>query len=178
SVCDAYAGGDAIDVSTNGGVNTVTLRNVTALATATGDAIRAVTQNAGGAVTVNVYNSIADAGGGGEDLGATALIAGTATINTNHSAYVPKLASGAGAAINTSVTDRHAEPMLDPITYRETAASTSTIGKGAIDPQAGGLDFEGDLRAPGGVTDIGADQYVIAKPAITGVSAAAAATGA
>jgi hypothetical protein len=61
--------------------------------------------------------------------------------------------------------------VFQPGTYREAVGSTATIGKGFSDPLNGAFDFDGDLRTINGVTDIGADQFVLA-PAIAGVSGA------
>jgi hypothetical protein len=167
----------AIDVETNGGTQKVDLRNDTAVARGPMSvAILAATQASGGAVTVNLFNTIAIGGTGpnAADVEAATPIGGTATINTNHSDYATAVENGPGAAVNTSLTDRHVPPALDPTTFRETAASSSTIGKGAVDPNSGPLDFEGDLRSIGGQTDIGADQYVAAPPAISDVAGAGA----
>ena len=83
-----------------------TRRNDTLLATAsTGTAIKVATQVAGGSVTVNLLNTIAQGGPAGADILATTLATGTATVNTNHSDYTTVTPSGPGAAINTSVTD-------------------------------------------------------------------------
>jgi len=172
SVC-ASTTGDAVIVETNGGTETVDLRNVTAIAPGlNNNAIRVGTQATGGHVTVNAYNTIAIGGGGsGVGLRAQTLGTGTATINTNHSDYIGAVPSGLGAAINTSITDQHAAPVFQPGTYREAAGSTATIGKGLSDPLNGAFDIDGDLRTINGVTDIGADQFVL-PPSIAGVSGA------
>jgi hypothetical protein len=171
-VCVNTMQGAAIDAETNGGSQVIDLRNDTALAPVSkGVAIQAATQQAGGSVTINLFNTIARGGPDNlsSDLRASTLGNGTATINSNHSNWAKAVPSGAGAAINGSVTDQHVAPVLVPGTYREGPKSTATIGKGYVDPGNGQSDFEGDLRAAGGATDIGADQFV-AAPAVTDVA--------
>ena len=116
-----------------------------------------------------MLNTIAQGGPAGADIVATTLGTGTATVNTNHSEYTKVVPSGPGAAINTSVTDQHTPPVFVPGSYREAATSVSTIGKGAVDPDNGPFDLDGDLRTTGGVTDIGADQYVT-PPSVTALA--------
>ena len=171
NVCVAVdSGGPAVDVETNGGSESLQLSNDTLLATAsTGVAITVATQAAGGSVTVNLLNTIAQGGPAGADIVATTLGTGTATVNTNHSEYTKVVPSGPGAAINTSVTDQHTPPVFVPGSYREAATSVSTIGKGAVDPDNGPFDLDGDLRTTAGVTDIGADQYVT-PPSVTALA--------
>ena len=171
NVCVAVeAGSPAVDVETNGGSESLQLSNDTLLATAsTGTAIKVATQAAGGSVTVNLLNTIAQGGPAGADILATTLATGTATVNTNHSEYTNVTPSGPGAAINTSITDQHTPPVFVPGSYREAATSVSTIGKGAVDPDNGPFDLDGDLRTTGGVTDIGADQYVT-PPSVTALA--------
>ncbi|MGZ6616990.1 MAG: hypothetical protein ACXVFQ_21510 [Solirubrobacteraceae bacterium] len=165
-----FSAGPALDAETNGGSESLELRNDTVVSTAaSGIAIKVGTQATGGTVMVNVFNTIAQGGPAGADIFATTLATGTATVNTNHSEYTKVTPSGPGAAINTSVTDQHTPPVFVPGSYREAATSASTIGKGAVDPDNGPFDFDGDLRVTGSVTDIGADQYVT-PPSVTALA--------
>jgi hypothetical protein len=177
NVCTSTNGGNAVLVQTSGDTAHLTLRNVTAIAPSiNAAAVRVETLAGGGSLTVDLFNTIAQGGGGtGADLQATTLGSGTATINTNHSEYATAVPSGPGAAINVSVTDQHTAAVFEAGSYREAASSTATIGKGAVEPLNGTFDFEGDLRSINGATDIGADQYV-AAPSITSVTGAGIAT--
>ena len=170
SICVATgSGGLAAGVAVGGAVPyTVTLRNVTAIATGANSV--AVRSNAafGAQATVNAINTIAD--GTLDDVSAQSngSAGTTATVNIGYSNFATSSASGTGASVNPSPagSNQTAAPgFVDRAAQNyHQAAGSPTIDAGITDPANGALDFEGEPRALGASTDIGADEFVPLAP--------------
>jgi hypothetical protein len=155
--------------------NRPTVRNVTAMAP-NGDAIHVVAPN-GAAVTVR--NSILR---GVKDLQLDSGPAGfpyqptpSADAFISYSNYRPaKVGFGALASggDHNFQDQGHNQTAVDPkfvdaagADYHQ-AAGSPTIDAGLTDPLNGPTDFDGDARALGRATDIGADEFVPPKPVV------------
>jgi|GEM_PF-3032147 len=174
---------NAVTLSTScaGCTNTSTYRNVTVIASGSnGRALAVVSSGAGSNTTINATNVIGRGGSGANAADMVALNTGgtAATINADHSNYANPLTVGAGATITnpTMSFNQTAAPAFVNAAggdYHE-AAGSPTIGAGITDPLNGPLDVDGDPRARGGLTDIGADEFY---PPPAAVTAAAGAVG-
>ncbi len=158
SLFDA-SGTNALAVFGAGGSPTVTLRNVTAIASGEGAvAIGSFHENPEpGNDTLDLKNVIArgqaldlDAGGSGE---------GTAAITVSNSNFASVEARGGGAIVQGSNNQAAAPLFLSTATgdFRE-AAGSPTIDAGVID-QLGALDLDGRPRVLGSAPDIGAYEF-------------------
>jgi hypothetical protein len=156
---DSSPNGGAVNARRDGvGSQTLTLRNVTAVATSpNARPALAVTTSGGGTLTMNATNVIAQA--------ATPPDVGTfvdqGTVNLDHSNYdtegagnITDPGTGTPAAnqttppafVNAAAGDFHQQP-----------TSAGTIDLGAVQLM-GELDFEGHARTIGAAPDIGADE--------------------
>jgi hypothetical protein len=162
---------------TNGGDNTSAYRNVTSVATGSG-AVAVYAEAFGspqqpGHARIDATNVIAQAplgqamravtGGGGQT---------SATIVAAASNYPTRSTSGPHASVTApgSGSNQTATPVfVDALAgdYHQ-AAGSPTIDAGATARANGTLDVDGDLRAAGARTDIGADERIPAPTAVTG----------
>jgi hypothetical protein len=151
----------ALGVTSNGGTNTLDIRNVTAIATNQFAAAIANTHQSGGSEVFNAYNLIARNTAGGTDV--EAFGAG-ATITLHHSNYLTPSSQNMGV-VQDAVGDPHqtASPLFTNAgsgDYSE-APGSPTINAGITDPLNGPLDFAGNARSQGSSTDIGAYEVVV-----------------
>jgi hypothetical protein len=149
----------ALGVTSNGGTSTLEIRNVTAIATnPSAFALAAVHQTAMGSVTYNAYNVIARNTGGGTDV---AALDTNSTITFHHSNYSTQMTTG-NSLVQDAPGDPHqsASPLFTNAMADDFSEATGspTIGTGLTDPLNGPLDFAGNPRSVGGLTDIGAYQ--------------------
>src|SRR5215208_2291211 len=167
--------GIAIKTEAYGASNTSTYRNVTAIARASGGvAIEALARGAAGNVTIHATNVIALPGTGGAGLKARTDNSGAhATITYTHTNFQVALTF----ASNTAIVDGGGNQVSAPAfvdeaggDYRQ-ANGSPTIGAGLDDPANGAFDVDGDPRKIG-TTDIGADEFVLAPTASTGLASA------
>ena len=149
---------DAVD-----GAKSVTLRNVTAIATGVGatalGAFASGTRNA----TVTAVNSIFE---GDVDVYAHESAPADAAVSVTYS-QLHTIQQDPGAQINQDATSVYAYPLFLDFpggNFHQDAAS-STVDKGIDDPANGATDWDGDPRTSGVHTDIGADEYVAPAPA-------------
>jgi hypothetical protein len=167
SVCSTSAAGAAAVLAAMGGGRPVTLalRNVTAHASGAGSlGLRVSASLIPLNLTVNVFNSILR--GDVQDVSAEADPASSnVTVNLVRSNYDSESETGLGVA---GVTDpgtagnQTAEPLLVNDAggdFRQRPGSP-TIDAGLTDPANGPFDLDGDARALGAATDIGADELV------------------
>jgi hypothetical protein len=156
---------------------TLRLRNVTAIATASGSwGIDATaTCHPGPApscdparsfVTVDVKNTITR--GGQYDVGAIDDYAGDpATVNLSYSNYRPSMVQLSGtAAVNDQGHNQSATPAFaDPLSgdFHE-LSSSPTVDAGTADPDNGPTDLDGNARSLGAAPDIGEDEFVPPAP--------------
>jgi hypothetical protein len=159
--------GHAIVTDTNGGTNTTTYRNVTAIATGSGGVAIEAYAGFGGTSTIYAANVIARGGPGGYGFVARTDNSGAhATINAIHSNFANYWhAPPAANFVDGGGNQGDAPTFVDVATgdYRQASASV-TIGTGVDDDQANGaLDVDGDARRIG-TTDIGADEFVPPQP--------------
>jgi hypothetical protein len=133
--------------------------------------------------TLHATNVIARGGGGAGsfDVYGNPASGSSVTINLDHSDYVTTHAGPNGMTTITppgGATNITTDPALvSPSTgdFHETASS-ATIDKGATSALNGSFDFEGQPRVEGGLTDIGADEFV-ALPVVTAGAASAITMG-
>ena len=149
---------DAVD-----GAKSVTLRNVTAIATGAGatalGAFASGTRNA----TVTAVNSIFE---GDVDVYAHESAPADAAVSVTYS-QLHTIQQDPGAQINQDATSVYAYPLFLDFpggNFHQDAASP-TVDKGVDDPANGATDWDGDPRTSGVHTDIGADEYVAPAPA-------------
>ena len=146
---------DAVD-----GAKSVTLRNVTAIATGAGatalGAFASGTRNA----TVTAVNSIFE---GDVDVYAHESAPADAAVSVTYS-QLHTIQQDPGAEITQDATSVYAYPLFLDFpggNFHQDAASP-TVDKGVDDPANGATDWDGDPRTWGIHTDIGADEYVAA----------------
>ena len=164
-----------LDSSTLGVAATPTLRNVTAIAHNAGTAGLQEQATNGVNVTVTSVNSIFE---GIVDVHLTRAqfqTTGNATLNATYSFFHTvqnddPVTSGdpEGHSIPPSPTNQTsaAYPVFADFAnsdYHQAADSASTIDKGITDAANGTTDFDGQPRAQGASTDIGADEFVPAS---------------
>jgi hypothetical protein len=186
SVCDETGqGGWAVrGYNVNPATNHCVLRNVTALAPK-GNAI-AVVSAMDVDEDITVTNSIAIGGGpsNGSDVYAFAQEGGgTARISIDHSYYFirnvrPTQTGPSGIIQDDGTNVRGPQPKFAaPGDYHQ-AADSSSIDRGASADANGPIDLDGDPRALGKSTDIGADELVPPPSAVTGAAEAITTTDA
>lgn len=153
-----------------GGLHTMTLRNVTALAT--GSASLGVwfaffTNEPGNVFNVGASSVIArgqafDVRASGLRLSSTTGTGATTNITLDHSDFTTAdtQTSGGGSAsvttpgTGTNITDA---PLFAADGYHQLPTSP-TVDKGAVDGSSGTVDLDGQLRTIGSAPDIGADE--------------------
>ena len=181
TVCINDGGGPALGVNTSTfpATYSVTLRNVTALASGPSSAgIDFAYFGAGVNAVIDAKAVIAQ--GGSKDVVARGLSTTPATpgtgaavaITLDHSDYATTdtATSGGGSASVTAAgsgTNLTAAPLLAADGYHQLPASP-TVDKGAVDGSSGAADVEGQLRTIGSAPDIGADEF--AAPTATAVA--------
>jgi hypothetical protein len=178
SVCEATGVSSAADAwDCEIGTYTDTIANSDLYATGADSDGLSIGQPYGGCTqTDDLSNSIVRGGVGGFDLQAfVSGGGGSATITAGNSDYVTTSAS-VGATITAPGTagNIEADPLLvNPAAgdFHETAASP-TINAGLTSTANGLLDFDGQTRTEGGLTDIGADEYLAAPVAVGGAPSA------
>jgi hypothetical protein len=154
----------ALLTSADGGgdTNTVTLRNVTAIATGSGGVPIEATASTTGTATIHLVNVIAYAGPGAISLTARTDDSGAqATITATHTNYQSVDTVGSNAAAIDGGGNRAEEPAFANAAagdYHQ-AAGAYTIDAGLDEPINGAFDLDGDPRTIG-TTDIGADEFV------------------
>ncbi len=151
----------ALGLTSNGGTSSLTVRNVTAIATQPGTTAIFVAHQAPGAVTYDVYNTIAYNLAGGFDVGAGGP---SATITFHHSNYDSPTQFG-GGLVTDAPGDPHqtGTPLFSNAAGGDfsEAAGSPTIDAGLTDALNGPLDFAGSTRVQGSSTDIGAYEVVV-----------------
>ncbi|MGA2471531.1 MAG: hypothetical protein ABSG64_12695 [Solirubrobacteraceae bacterium] len=187
SVCDG-TGNDGYGLNSDIGCGSAcstssTIRNSDLYGTGSGGAGVYASAGSGPAtVTVVLTNVIARGGAGGHDLVTLQSAAGaTAAITATHSDYVTVDTSGGGTATAAGTPSNiETDPALvNPAgeDFHETAASP-TIDAGVTSPANGSLDFDGQTRTEGGLTDIGADEYIAPPTPANGSPSAVSDVGA
>jgi hypothetical protein len=165
SVCwSSGAHGAAIGVNTSGGRASVTLRNVTAVSSASTNSygIYYSGNNPGTTLSLTATNVIAD--GVSDDVYASASTGATSVVTLDHSNYETELEAGTATITDPgSGTNQTAAPVyLDAATGGfHQAAGSPTIDQGANDAANGSFDIDHEDRAWSGTTDIGADEFVV-----------------
>ena len=166
--------GHAISTNADDITSLVTLRNVTAIAPASGGvAIRAEASGSVGYVGMLVRNVIARGGPNGLSFDALADLGTTAKITVDHSNWEGGGTGGAGASIVDGGENQSSAPVFVDAgadDYRQ-APGSPTIDAGLSEFIDGPLDVDGDPRQVGYI-DIGADEYVAVPAATTGPASA------
>ena len=160
STCVASgAGAVALDNSYSGGSGTMTLRNVTAVATGTDSlGLRADAAGSNTAILIDAGNVIAS--GAGADVRATETGSkSTSVVLLRSSNYDTVVVSGGAAATPAgSGSNQVAAPVFADADYHQ-AAGSPTIDAGAVDESTGSLDLDYQTRPWGVAMDIGADEF-------------------
>jgi hypothetical protein len=164
SCIDSAAGGIALDDSwgNNGRTRlTLTLRNVTALATGAGSyGIRADASGSNTNLAISGRNVIAS--GTKADVRSTETPANDSTSESNVTLRYSNFntieeAGGGNASDVGSDTNQTAAPVFaDP--YGHQAGNSPTLDQGSTDVFVGSYDYEGEPRKNGDAVDIGADE--------------------
>ena len=173
TVCwtSASPGTRALGINTSGGTASVTLRNVTAIASGSQntDAI-AYTATGGAQLAVNGKGVIARTSAvdaPSDDVQGNAFDSGSSSIITfDHSNY-EKVNDFGGPGATASVTAANAPTIQNaaPVFVDAAAgdfhqqATSPTLNAGATDGFSGALDIDGDPRTVGPAADIGADEF-------------------
>jgi hypothetical protein len=176
SVCwtsNLGSGWAGLDVDWGGSSSSsVTLRNVDVFATHTGNNGIVLDGGGTGAFTLNATNVIARGGNDATHFDVNVIpFTGTFTANFSHSDYATTNTSAtghitpAGTAGNVTADPALADPAAGD--FHETAASP-TIDAGLVDPANGAFDFDGQARVAGALTDIGADELLVAPAVAAG----------
>ncbi len=140
---------------------TVTLRNVTAISRVNGKPGVALLAVAGGILTVDARNVIAD--GTTVDALPVTDSGSSATITLASSNYDTVSMMGPGASVTAAgLPNQTALPLFVNAAGNDfhQAPNSPTINAGAPDAMLGTVDLDGDPRTLGGVPDIGADEFV------------------
>jgi len=161
SLCVATgANGIALDNSYGGDSGgTLTVRNVTAVATGAGSyGIRADSLANASNLVVNLRNVIAS--GVAADLRATEDPTNSeSTIAALNSNYDTAFVSGGGAATGAGTsTNQKTAPVFADASFHQGPGSP-TINAGAVDTSTGTADIDGEPRPYQGAMDIGADEF-------------------
>jgi hypothetical protein len=160
SICRNVGVGEAVgfDATTSETI-TLTLRNVTAYAPASGSDGVAVSATVSGPGSVNVDAKNVIASGGAFDARATGA---NATISFDHSNYdsVDPADTGTATAPGTGTNQTQPPALVDPASGDfHQLSSSPTIDAGAADPSLGSADIDGEPRNQGDAPDIGADEF-------------------
>jgi hypothetical protein len=167
----------AIVTGAAGSTISSTDRNVTAIATGSGGVAVEAEAAVGGKATVNLVNVIARAPTGLEAR--TDSSGAQATITAWYTSFAGPKEVGTNADIVGVIGNQTAAPLFVDWAagdYRQTPGSP-TINAGISDPANGSFDVDGDPRAIG-MTDIGADEFVVAPASATTGPASAVTHGA
>jgi hypothetical protein len=176
SVCQTNAASKSgLSVNLGGsGTYTMSLRNVTAIGTATNSS--GINVYADGSVDVTLVGKSVIARGVWKDVWAASIDTAKVAVNLEHSNYET---TGLGGTSVRTITDpsTNANQTTAPLfvdapagDYRQ-AAGSPTIDAGQSDIFSGTADFERQARPSGAANDIGADEY-LAPPAPGGPSGA------
>jgi hypothetical protein len=164
SVCwnTAPSGGSGLDLNLAGGSSSVTLRNVTAVASApdsVGIKVRAVPAQ----LTLEGKNVIAK---GGTDIAAMTDSSGgaSATLNLDYSNFATRSVEGTNASATEpgTLNNQTAAPLFVNAAAGDfhQAPGSPTIDAGTTDVLLGSLDIDREARIQGSAPDIGADEFV------------------
>jgi hypothetical protein len=160
------AGGVALEDSWGGGTGTLTLRNVTAVATGTGSyGIRANSTGNDTNLDVSARNVIAS--GALADIGSGETgINSESDVILSYSNFdkIEELGGGNVSDVGSVSTNQTALPIFLDTTLYHQAQTSPTVDKGTTDVSVGTADLDGDLRRLGAATDIGADEYDTIPP--------------
>ena len=134
------------------------------------------------AATDTLRNVIARSAPGGHDILASSDGTATMTFDVTFSNYATTFKGQTPSKdfINGDATDQTAAPVFVNAAagnFREKAGSP-TIDKGVNAAANGTADFDGDPRTVNGRTDMGADEFVPAPTAVTGVATGISKSGA
>jgi hypothetical protein len=184
SVCWATSGDGVIENLMFGaavGALPVTLRNSTVIGGPFGEGLAAY-PNTSVSLSITVTNSIIRGGGGLlSDIQTNTSSGGSVSVVLEHSNYATAETSGGGSVTPAGTgTNQTADPMfVNPATgdYRE-AAGSPTINAGVSSADNGATDLDGNLRAIGGATDIGAYEFVTAPQVTLRAASSVGPTGA
>jgi hypothetical protein len=187
TIRDSICSQEVTDSANGGGINarndapglqTLVLRNVTAISlTDNRPGLSAITSG-GGTMTVTATNVIAQTGqeASADDVG---VFVNGATINLDHSNYDSETDIGAppGMITNPGTGAPNFNQTTPPVfidvaagDFRQATGSTGTIDLGtATGVLPGELDFEGQNRTIGAAPDIGADEFPPPPAAPTGL---------
>jgi hypothetical protein len=161
----------AVQAIAAGGTNAGTYRNVTAIATGSGGVAIEAQAHVSSKAVVKLVNVIARGGPGGASFAMQTNGGAEATITASHTNWANYWTAGANAHFVDGGGNQGAPPaFVDAAAgdYREKPGSV-TIDAGLDDPSSGALDLDGDPRRVG-ATDIGADEFVPAPTATTGLA--------
>jgi hypothetical protein len=142
---------------------TPTVRNVTATANNPGGAALAIQSTSTHDATLTAVNTIFE---GYVDTYVSGGFGGNATLNATYSFFHVQQTDG-GGTITPSATNQFGYPLFVDFAaadYHQAPESSTTIDKGITDPANGATDYDGQARAQGVSTDIGADEFVAAAP--------------
>jgi Ca2+-binding RTX toxin-like protein len=170
-------GAEAVELTSPPSDVTDTLRGVTAVATAPNSVAVKVEAFQTHAQTVRLSNVIAR--GTSNDIEAVGGQNASVSVLADHSNFATTSA-GAGVTITGSPTNQTAAPVFVDAAagnFHQTAASP-TVDKGVTHADNGTFDLDGDARALGASTDIGADELIPANQPPPAPVAPIVATGA
>ena len=166
------SGGTAIWTDADGAFASGTYRNVTAIATESGGVAIRANAVSGGYASVLARNVIARGGPGGAGFRAwTDNKGATAKITVGHSNWLGGSTLGSNASLVDGGGNQSSAPTFVSAAggdYRQ-AAGSPTIDAGLDEAINGAFDIDGDPRQIGGI-DIGADEFVVAPAATTGLA--------
>lgn len=147
---------------------TATLRNVTAVSSA-GNAIQVSAFGDQVQLTINATNVIAQGGGFDVSASASGSLFPIAAVNLSHSNFSTTHQAGGMITPPGSGTNQTPEPVFASAATGDLhqLAGSPTIDAGITDAANGTADTDGEARAQGASTDIGADEYPPPSPAPT-----------
>jgi hypothetical protein len=156
SVCWVSGAGSIGIEAQTGLMTTITLRNVTAVATGSGGIGVRIQADSSGVVAANLTNVIAR--GASSDITLNKVSGGTLTANIDHSNHGP--INNSGATVNETNQQTAAPLFVNAAAgdFNEIPGSP-TINAGVTSPANGAFDYLGRPRVIGGATDIGAAEY-------------------
>lgn len=163
------AGGVALEDSWGGGTGTLTLRNITAIATgADSYGIRANSTADNTNLDVSARNVIASGVLADISSGETGFNS-ESDIILSYSNYdrIEELGGGNVSNVGSVSTNQTAPPVFLDTTLYHQSFSSPTVDKGTTDVNVGTADLDGDPRRLGAATDIGADEYDTIAPNVT-----------
>src|SRR4051812_11376009 len=164
-----------------GASGTIALRNVTAVSAAADAGSFGIDFHTGGDATMTLRNVIAQ--GGGTDIRAIGENPGdVATVDVANSNYETTITTGVGGTglIVDSGGNQTANPLFADAAAGDfhQLAGSPTVDAGVTAPANGALDLDGDPRALGAQTDIGADEFLPKPTVVTGAASGIDAGGA